>query len=41
MSIDRKEDSILNIFYTPFVEDLMDVEYEILQGLDQGFREDV
>ena len=31
--ITRKEDSVLNVFYTPFVEDLMDVEYEILQGL--------
>jgi len=29
----RKEDSILNIMYTPFVEDFMEVDYEILQGL--------
>lgn len=29
----RKEDSLLNIFYTAFVEDFMEVEYEILQGL--------
>lgn len=29
----RKEDSVLNIFYTAFVEDLLDVEYEILEGM--------
>jgi hypothetical protein len=29
----RKEDSVLNAMYTPFLEDFMDVEYEILQGL--------
>jgi len=29
----RKEDSVLNAMYTPFVEDFLEVEYEILQGL--------
>ncbi|MCP4121636.1 MAG: hypothetical protein GY751_07765 [Bacteroidetes bacterium] len=29
----RKEDSVLNAMYNPFVEDFLEVEYEILQGL--------
>lgn len=29
----RKEDSLLNIFWKPFYEDLLDVEFEMLEGL--------
>ncbi len=31
--LDRKEDSLLNIFWKPFYEDLLDVEFEMLEGL--------
>ena len=31
--ITRKEDSLLNMLYEPFVEDFMDLEYELLEGL--------
>ncbi|MEZ5001416.1 MAG: hypothetical protein R2730_00150 [Chitinophagales bacterium] len=29
----RKEDSLLNIFWKPFVEDYLEVEFELLEGL--------
>ncbi len=31
--ISRKEDSLLNLIYKPFVEDYLDIEYELLEGL--------
>lgn len=31
--LSRKEDSLLNIFWRPFVEDYLNVEFEILEGL--------